>query len=173
MRSTKVLIVIGLASLAALFTLAEAMGDAASSPADYAKTSPLDLVNQTPKGKLHDPYKDTDANIVSQGESLFRSYPCAGCHGGSGGGGMAPPLTKGNWIYGGDDDSLFRQVTLGSDEMQKKGYTRKGIGAVVGPMPPMGQIVKNADDLWKLITFIRARYDGDAGYKYGVPAAEQ
>ena len=86
---------------------------------------------------------------------------------------MAPPLTKGNWIYGGDDDSLFRQVTLGSDEMQKKGYTRKGIGAVVGPMPPMGQIVKNADDLWKLITFIRARYDGDPGYKYGVPAAEQ
>jgi mono/diheme cytochrome c family protein len=106
-------------------------------PIDYTKISPVDLVNRVPKGGLHNPYKDTETNIVSQGEALFRSYPCSGCHGGTGGGGMAPPLTKGSWVYGGDDDSLFRLVALGSVDLQKKGYTRKGIAAMVGPMPPL------------------------------------
>jgi mono/diheme cytochrome c family protein len=169
-RSMIISIITTAVLLTAILALGEARGDA---PGDDAKSSPLDLVNRTPKGNLHNPYKDTDANIVSQGESLFRSYPCSGCHGGGGGGGMAPPLTKGNWIYGGDDDSLFRLVTLGSAELQQKGYSRKGIGAVVGPMPPMGSIVKNSDDLWKMITFVRSRYDGDPAYKYGVPASQQ
>jgi len=136
-------------------------------PMDYAKIPPADLVNRVPKGGLHNPYKDTETNIVSQGEALFRSYPCSGCNCGTGGGGMAPPLTKGNWVYGGDDDSLFRLVALGSVDLQKKGYTRKGIGAVVGPMPPMGTIVKNSDDLWKMLAFIRSHYDGDSAAKYG------
>jgi mono/diheme cytochrome c family protein len=142
-----------------------------SAPADDATLSPLDLVNRTPKGNLHNPYKDSQADIVSQGESLFRSYPCSGCHGGTGGGGMAPPLTKGNWIYGGDDDSLFRLVALGSAEMQKNGYVRHGANAVVGPMPPMGTIVKNSDDLWKMLAFVRSHYDGEPEYKYGKPAS--
>ena len=74
---------------------------------------------------------------------------------------MCPPLTNDTWVYGGDDDTLFRLVTLGSDALQKEGYTRTGHENVVGPMPPMGTIVKNADDLWKIIAFIRAHYDGD------------
>jgi len=173
MRSVKVINIIGaFIALTAVVTLGKVWGGEASAPAD-AKSTPMDLVNRTPKGDLHNPYKDTDANIVSQGETLFRNYPCSGCHGGGAGGGMAPPLTKGNWIYGGDDASVFRLVTLGSVELQKNGYTRKGIGAVVGPMPPMGTIIKDSDDLWKMIAFIRSRYDGDPAYKYGVPASQQ
>jgi mono/diheme cytochrome c family protein len=150
----------------------EARGGAPA-PADNRNVSPADLVARTPKGDLHNPYKDSEAIIVSQGEALFRTYPCSGCHGGTGGGGMAPPLTKGNWIYGGDDDSLFRLVTLGSADLQKNGYTRKGINSVVGPMPPMGTIIKNSDDLWKMLAFVRSHYDGDAAYKYGAPASQQ
>jgi hypothetical protein len=86
---------------------------------------------------------------------LFRSYPCAGCHGGNAGGGMCPPLTTSDWIYGGDDDSLFRLVTLGSIELQKKGYTRQGLINTAGPMPSMGPIIRNSDDLWKILAFIR------------------
>jgi mono/diheme cytochrome c family protein len=160
------------ALLTAAFTPGEAWGESPAGPTDNAKSSPMDLVNRSPKGNLHNPYKDTDANVVSQGETLFRSS-CGGCHGGGGGGGMAPPLTKGNWLYGGDDDSLFRLVTLGSTELQKNGYTRKSIGAVVGPMPPMGSIIKDSDDLWKMLAFVRSRYDGDPAYKYGVPASQQ
>ena len=106
---------------------------------DYTQISPIDLVKNTPKGKLVNPYKDTQADIVAQGESLFRTYGCSGCHGGTGGGGMCPPLTNDIWVYGGDDDTLFRLVTLGSDELQKQGYTRKGRENVVGPMPPDGR----------------------------------
>jgi mono/diheme cytochrome c family protein len=152
----------------------EARAEAQPSVAEnYPNISPVDLVIKTPKGKLHNPYKDTQKNIVAQGQTLFRSYPCSGCHGGDGGGGMCPPLTSSDWIYGGDDDTLFRLVTLGSDELQKKGYTRQGLGAVVGPMPPMGPIIKNSDELWKILAFIRSRYDGDPGYKYGTPATQQ
>src|ERR1700677_4546495 len=162
--------VVMFASLAGIATLGRVMAD---DKTDYTKVTPTDLEKQTPKGKLSNPYKDTQADIVAQGETLFRSYACSGCHGGTGGGGMCPPLTNDTWVYGGDDDTLFRLVTLGSDSLQKEGYTRNGRENVVGPMPPMGTIVKNSDDLWKMITFIRAHYDGDPAYKYGTPKSEQ
>ena len=141
----------------------------AQTPTDYTKISPADLVKNTPKGKLVNPYKDTQADIVAQGEQLFHSYSCSGCHGGGGGGGMGPPLTNDIWIYGGDDDVLFRLVTLGSDELQKQGYGRKGREHVVGPMMPFGAIIKNSDDLWKMLAFMRSRYSGDPAHKFGTP----
>src|ERR1700677_4531278 len=125
--------VLMLAALAGIATLGRVMDD---DKTDYTKLSPPDLEKQTPKGKLSNPYKDTQADIVAQGESLFRSYSCSGCHGGTGGGGMCPPLTNDTWVYGGDDDTLFRLVTLGSDELQKDRYSRTGRENVVGPMRP-------------------------------------
>jgi hypothetical protein len=86
---------------------------------------------------------------------------------------MCPPLTTSDWIYGGDDDTLFRLVTLGSDGLQKKGYTRQGLINAAGPMPPMGPMIKNSNDLWKILAFIRSRYDGDPAYKYGTPPSQQ
>ena len=172
MRGSPFIGAIGALFLAAFFLLGKSLGDPAGK-VDDSKGSPTDLVNQTAKGKLHNPYKDSQADIVSQGEQLFRSYPCAGCHGGGAGGGMCPPLTKSDWIYNGDDDTLFRLVTLGSDDLQKKGYTRHGLAPTVGPMPPMESIIKNSDDLWKMLAFIRSRYDGDPAYKYGAPASQQ
>lgn len=160
------------ALLTALSTFRVVCASPGSAPIDYAKISPADLVKETAKGKLHNPYQDTEANIVAQGQTLFRRYPCSGCHGGSAGGGMCPPLTNGDWFYGGDDDTLFRLVTLGSDQLQKDGYTR-GYGSVTGPMPPMGPLFKNSDDLWKILAFVRSRYDGDPGYKFGTPPSQQ
>lgn len=157
----------------AILALGVSLADTLPAPVDYSKISATDLVNRTPKGGLHNPYKDSQANIVAQGAALFRNYPCAGCHGGNAGGGMCPPLTTSDWIYRGDDDSLFRLVTLGSDELLKKGYTRQGLITTAGAMPPMGPIIKDSDDLWKILTFIRSRYDGDPAYKYGVPASQQ
>jgi hypothetical protein len=66
-------------------------------------------------------------------------------------------LTTGVWFWGNSDDTLFRLVTLGSQELQKEGYprlARGGIGAV--PMPPMGASIQTADDLWKIIAWIRS-----------------
>jgi mono/diheme cytochrome c family protein len=157
------------ACLAAIGALSIVWAGGDEATADYAKISPMDLVTNTPKGKLANPYKDTQADIVTQGGKLLLSYSCSGCHGGGGGGGLCPPLTNDTWVYGGDDDTLFRLVVLGSDELQKQGYTRIGRENVVGPMPSFGSIIKNADDLWKILAFVRSRYQGDPAYKFGAP----
>lgn len=151
-------------------------GSSAKAPAGGSgggTMTPIDRVNATKQGELKNPYKDTDADIVAQGQKIFMHSGCNGCHGGTGGGGMCPPLTNDTWVYGGDDDTLFRLVTLGSDELQKRGYSRKGHENVVGPMPPHGSIVKTDDDLWKIITFIRANYHGDPKNKFGSPPEAQ
>ena len=143
----------------------------AAKTVDYTKITPPDLVKQTPKDQLKNPYQDSDAKIVAEGEHLFLSYSCNGCHGGGGGGGMCPPLTNDVWVYEGDDDTLFRLVTLGSDELQKQGYSRKGSESVVGPMPPFGTLIKSSDELWKILTFVRSKYspNADPKYKFGTP----
>lgn len=156
---------------------APASGSTAAAPAaggtDYTKITSVELVKNTPKGELHNPYQDTQADIVEQGRKLLLTYGCNGCHGGGGGGGMCPPLINDTWVYGGDDDTLFRLVTLGSDELQKQGYVRKGRENVVGPMPPFGGILKNSDDLWKIFAFMRSRYNGDPAYKFGTPPDQE
>src|SRR6202046_3672265 len=81
------------AGVAALCTLGRVWAADAPAAVDYTKISPADLVKQTPKGKLSNPYKDTQADIVAQGEQLFRNYSCSGCHGGEGGGGECAPPT--------------------------------------------------------------------------------
>ena len=140
----------------------EAAGGDAAGGGDCCKaddtTPPLDLVKATPKGGLHNPYKDkvTDAVFAEEGHKTYLSAGCNGCHGGGGGGGMCPPLTNDTWVYGPDDDTLFRLVSLGSDGLKAAGYHRVKQEVVVGPMPPFGGILKTSDQLWKIITFIRS-----------------
>ena len=96
------------------------------------------------------------AKVADEGHKKYMAAGCNGCHGGGGGGGMGPPLTNEVWIYGKDDDTLFRLVALGSDGLKAHGYARKGSENVVGPMPAMGEIVKTDDDMWKIIAWIRS-----------------
>ncbi|OFW71966.1 MAG: cytochrome C [Alphaproteobacteria bacterium RBG_16_64_48] len=105
---------------------------------------------------MHNPYNDQIAALADEGHKKYMSAGCNGCHGGGGGGGMCPPLTNDTWVYGPDDDVLFRLIALGSDELTKQGYHRIKQEVVVGPMPPFGGIFKTSDDLWKVITFIRS-----------------
>lgn len=70
---------------------------------------------------------------------------------------MCPPLTNDAFVYGADDDTLFRLIALGSDELQKQGYKRVRKEVVTGPMPPFGTIIKTSDDMWKVIAFMRAK----------------
>jgi hypothetical protein len=74
-------------------------------------------------------------------------------------------------VYEGDDDTLFRLVALGSEGLQKQGYTRRGGESVVAPMPPFGSLLKNSDELWKILTFVRSKYSqsADPKYKKGTP----
>jgi mono/diheme cytochrome c family protein len=122
--------------------------------------TPLERVANTPKGQLKNPYMNVTA-VAEEGQEIYRSLDCNGCHGGGGGGGMAAPLTNEVWIYGDDDDTLFRLITLGTGSLspgnafEKQGFMRKGSENVVGPMPPFGAIIKTDDEVWKIIAWIR------------------
>ena len=75
-------------------------GEAAAGGGDCCKaddtTPTLDLIKATPKGGLHNPYKDkiTDAAFAEEGHKTYLSAGCNGCHGGGGGGGLWPPRTN-------------------------------------------------------------------------------
>ena len=69
---------------------------------------------------------------------------------------MCPPLTNDTWVYGSDDDTLFRLIALGTDYLVKEGYARVKHEDVTGPMPPFGGIIKTSNDLWRIIAFIRS-----------------
>ena len=127
---------------------------------------PLDAVRDTPVGQLKNPFTTENKELVEMGRKRFLSASCNGCHGGTGGGGMCPPLSNEVWVYGSDDDTLFRLIALGSVELSAQtGLTRKGRENVVGPMPPHGTIVKTEADMWKIINFIRSVYRGDPARK--------
>ena len=121
---------------------------------------PFDRAISTPKGELKNPYTDVDS-VAAEGHRKYMAAGCNGCHGGGGGGGMAAPLTNPIWVYGDDDDTVFRVIALGTgklspgDAFGKFGYTRKGSEGVVGPMPHFGEIIKSEDDLWKIIAWMR------------------
>jgi mono/diheme cytochrome c family protein len=123
--------------------------------------TPLETARKAEKGSLQSSYADY-ASVAADGRKVYLAAGCNGCHG-MGGGGMGPPLTNQVWVYGKDDDTLFRLIALGSDELQKQGYSRKGSENVVGPMPPFGEIVKSDDDMWKIIAFIRSVNPDSAG----------
>lgn len=145
---------------------AEAAAPAAAPAAAGTKMTAYERLKATEKGKLKNPYKSTDTAIVEEGRKAYLGASCNGCHGGGGGGGMCPPVINETWVYGGDDDTLFRLITMGTDEYKKE-YNASRIGqeTVVGPMPGFKDIVTDEDKLWKIITFIRASWNGRAEKK--------
>jgi mono/diheme cytochrome c family protein len=139
----------------------------AAAPAAGVAMTPTARADAAAKGSLKNPYQDSDAAVVAAGSKLYQGYGCNGCHGGNGGGGMCPPLTNDIWIYGGDDDTLFRLMAYGTQTLQSKGYSRIATEQVVGPMPGFGQIVKSDDEMWRILTFMRANYSGAPECKFG------
>jgi mono/diheme cytochrome c family protein len=133
----------------------------AAAPAAGGTMTTLERVEAAPKGSLKNPYSTEDAAIAEEGHKIYMGASCNGCHGGGGGGGMCPPLTNETWVYGGDDDTLFRLITLGTDEFKKKySASRKGQENVVGPMPPFGSIITDEDKLWKVIAWVHSVWKG-------------
>ena len=66
---------LGLLAVVSILGSARAAGE--SAPADYSKISAPDLVAKTPKGKLQNPYKDSQKDIVAQGQTLSAVTPAA------------------------------------------------------------------------------------------------
>jgi hypothetical protein len=148
-----------------LVAVAPAAADPGAKGSPITGKPPLQVVASAPKGSLHNPYEG-NAAMAAAGHDLFMHIGCNGCHGGGGGGGMCPPLINGVWIYGGDDDTLFRLISLGSEKLQAAGYQTQALENVAAPMPSMGPLIPSDADLWKIITWIRSAYDGPPEHKY-------
>jgi mono/diheme cytochrome c family protein len=167
MRSVRAFIFCVGMTAALLSTKAALAADTAPAPAPAATSktmTPAQRAQSAPRGSLKNPYNPSQADIVAAGHELFQSYSCSGCHGGTGGGGMCPPVNGEVWFYGLEDDTLFRLITVGSVEMTKQGFDRLG-----GPglqMPPFGELIKTDDELWRILTWIRSVYKGDPSKKF-------
>lgn len=79
----------------------------------------------------------TTAADAQAGAKIFRSH-CADCHGLNGQGGKGPSLTTGVYYHGSSDAALFKTVTDGI------------------PGTPMPGVFFSADQVWQIVTHLRA-----------------
>ena len=86
-----------------------------------------------------------DPNAVQEGRKLFQANGCPGCHGLMGGGGMGKPILDDTWIFGSDDETLYKLI---------KGQI---------PQQTMPRTFANLPDeqVWKLLAYVRSLYKGD------------
>ena len=80
-----------------------------------------------------------DAGAARQGEVLFATMNCDGCHGGSAVGFVGPSLVDGRWRYGGDDGAIFHSIFYG----RPRG------------MPAYGGMLSVAT-IWQLVTYVQS-----------------
>jgi cytochrome c oxidase cbb3-type subunit 3 len=55
---------------------------------------------------------EESAYAISEGQKLYTTMNCAGCHF-HGGGGIGPPLMDNEWIYGSDPQQIFASIVEG------------------------------------------------------------
>ncbi len=91
-----------------------------------------------PGETLTNPYAG-NAEKAKDGEQLFTSMNCDGCHGGAGSGWVGPSLADGRWRYGGQDGEVFNSIFYG----RPKG------------MPAYGGAV-GRDGVWTLVSYLKS-----------------
>jgi cytochrome c oxidase cbb3-type subunit 3 len=135
----------GIASLLVLFAFAgckreqRRFRDTAPSaiPVDAVIMSPLQPGPSVIDVRISNPYDD-NAYAVSEGKQLFDQMNCSGCHS-HGGGGIGPPLTDDEWIYGSEPQNIFATIVEGRPN---------GMPAFKGRIPTY--------QVWKLVAYVRA-----------------
>lgn len=116
---------------------------AATPPAAPAQDTAQTAQASTQPKKLNPFTGDTAA--IAEGKKLWFKYNCYGCHGTQGGGGIGTNLIDSQWLYGGDDQSVFNTIKNGQ-----------------GQMPALAQIANIPDqEIWKLIAYVRSLYKGE------------
>jgi cytochrome c551/c552 len=91
-----------------------------------------------PGATLSNPYVE-DTHSAKDGELLFASMNCDGCHGGGGSGWVGPSLADGRWRYGGEDSEIFNSIFYG----RPKG------------MPAYGGVI-GRDGAWRLVSYLKS-----------------
>lgn len=88
---------------------------------------------------LVNPFRD-DPSAAKQGEVLFGTMNCDGCHGGGGLGFVGPSLVDGRWRYGGEDGALYHSIFYGR----------------ANGMPAYGGILSE-NTVWQLVSYMRSQ----------------
>ena len=88
------------------------------------------------------------AKSVVEGRKIYLKYGCAGCHGLGGGGGMGKPISDDEWIFGSDDQTLFKLLRGEIPQQTMPGS--------------IGQTMTD-DEVWKVLAYVRSLYQGDPG----------
>jgi cytochrome c oxidase cbb3-type subunit III len=99
------------------------------------------------------PYAD-EPGAAAQGRQLYQAFNCAGCHGGSGGGGIGPPLADDKWIYGGSTANIYATIVQGRPN----------------GMPAFGPSLQG-EAVWKLAAYVRSLGPGGEGQDRESPEA--
>lgn len=92
-----------------------------------------------PAEDLVNPFRD-DPGAAQQGELLFATMNCDGCHGEGALGFVGPSLVDGRWRYGGEDGALYHSIYYGRPQ----------------GMPAYGGMLPDAT-IWQLISYVRSQ----------------
>jgi cytochrome c oxidase cbb3-type subunit 3 len=95
--------------------------------------------NNTLDATVRNPYA-TDLAAIKQGNDLFVSMNCAGCHGYDLKGGMGPDLTDTYWRYGGSPADIYKSIFEGRPQ----------------GMPAWGRSIPPAM-IWKVVAYIESK----------------
>jgi cytochrome c oxidase cbb3-type subunit 3 len=79
-----------------------------------------------------------NAYSVAEGQKLYYSYNCGGCHF-HGGGGIGPPLMDANWIYGSQPQNIHDTIIEGRPN---------GMPSFRGRIPDY--------QVWEIVAFVRS-----------------
>ena len=81
---------------------------------------------------------EENAFATAEGQKLYTSMNCVGCHA-HGGGGMAPPLIDNKWIYGSQPQQIFATIVEGRPN---------GMPSFRGKIPD--------HQVWQLVAYVRS-----------------
>jgi cytochrome c oxidase cbb3-type subunit 3 len=84
------------------------------------------------------PYQ-RDSAAIATGKLLYAAYNCVGCHAPEGGGGMGPPFSDAEWIYGSDPESVYESIVEGR---------ANGMPTWSGKIPE--------DEIWRIVAYVRS-----------------
>jgi len=85
--------------------------------------------------RLRNPYAG-NPHMVAEGKRLYTWFNCAGCHGINGGGGIGPPFSDSDWIYGSAPANIHQSIVQGRPN----------------GMPAFNRLTD--DQVWKLVSYV-------------------
>ena len=105
-------------------------------PARTAAASPP--MTTKPDDAYYRSHYGDNGSALSEGNVLYMSFNCVGCHA-HGGGGIGPALMDRAWLYGSDPGQIFTSIVKGRP----------------GGMPAFGDKLVD-DEVWKLVAYVRS-----------------